>query len=138
MLSFGGGFGSAKRRLLLTATGPGISIALSSCKPFSFPQTCLTLATRPRQPEELQRAGGLRAVGVIPQQGWRRTQSGKVWRNHGRSKPWWGGASEASSRGLRTAPVGTGGSLGLLGTRCLGRKERADPIWAAYGLQVFH
>ena len=57
MLSFGGGSGSAKRRLLLTATGPGMSIALSSCKPFSFPQTGLALATRPGQLRELERAG---------------------------------------------------------------------------------
>lgn len=63
ILSFGGVFGSAKRRLLLTAIGPGISKALSSCKPFSFPQTCLTLVTKPRQ-TRLLRGLGPRATGV--------------------------------------------------------------------------
>ena len=49
----------------MTAIGPGISTALSSCKPFSFPQTCLTLVTKPRQ-TRLLRGLEPRATGVSP------------------------------------------------------------------------
>lgn len=57
-----------------------------------------------------------------------RPGSGKVWRNHGRSEPWQ--APEGSFEALRPALKGKtamDGSLGLLWTWDLGRREQAGP-----------
>lgn len=104
-LSFSGGCGAAKRRLLLTATGPGISAALSSHRPFSCPQTLLTVATRPSSLRS-QREPGAEVCG------------GELLR---------GGPTQRKSPGMINSHRGPwqvpGGNLGLGGARKPGKEK---------------
>ena len=119
----------------MTAIGPGISTALSSCKPFSFPQTCLTLVTKPRQ-TRLLRGLEPRATGVSP--------SARAQGRGGLGPGRFGGIPKV--RALADGPQGVrpalreetamDGSLGLPWTRDLGRRNQGGALCAACRLRL--